>query len=262
MEDSVERAVERAIATMRDNLGDAVTIDDMARAALFSKFHFTRIFQRATGVSPGRFLSAVRLQQAKELLISTSLNVADISIQVGYNSVGTFSTRFTRSVGLSPTTYRRMGGYTLQIFAAPTTVPETASGIIAGHVMAPPTDRPGLIFVGLFPNRMPEGRPIRCTILDRPGPFVLDRVPRGLCYVLSHAVSATNLEDSIRQPFGREEGLCVGNYGPITVRRDTVFSSASVQLRAIRPLDPPVLLALLDVRKAALENVTTRTTAA
>jgi hypothetical protein len=109
---------------------------------------------------------------------------------------------------------------------------------------------------------MPEGRPIRCTILDRPGPFVLDRVPRGVCYVLSHSVSATNLEDSIRQPFGREEGLCVGNYGPITVHRDTVYRSANVQLRAIRLLDPPVLLALLDVRKAALDRVIPRTTAA
>jgi len=246
---------------MRDNLGDAVTIDDMARAAMFSKFHFTRIFQRATGVSPGRFLSAVRLQQAKQLLVSTSLNVADISIQVGYNSVGTFSTRFTRSVGLSPTTYRRMGGYTLQIAPEPA-VAEAASGIVAGHVMAPPADRPGLIFVGLFPNRMPEGRPIRCTILDRPGPYVLDRVPRGVCYVLSHSVSATNVEDSIRQPFGQEDGLCVGNYGPITVRRDTVVRSANVHLRAIRPLDPPVLLALLDVRKAALDRVAPRINAA
>ena len=62
--DSVEKAVERAIATIRTSFADDVTIDDLARAAMFSKFHFTRVFRRTTGVSPGRFLSAVRLQEA------------------------------------------------------------------------------------------------------------------------------------------------------------------------------------------------------
>lgn len=109
MHDSVEQAVERAIDTMRSNLSEQLTVDDMARAAMFSKFHFTRIFQRVTGISPGRFLSAIRLQEAKRLLTTTRLNVTDISLRVGYNSVGTFSTRFTKSVGLPPTTYRRMG---------------------------------------------------------------------------------------------------------------------------------------------------------
>ena len=73
---------------MRDNIGEELTVDDMARAAMFSKFHFTRVFQRVTGVSPGRFLSAMRLQRAKDLLLTTSMNVADISVHVGYNSVG------------------------------------------------------------------------------------------------------------------------------------------------------------------------------
>src|SRR5436305_4511192 len=118
MEDVAEKAVLRAIGEMRERLGEELTIDDLARAALFSKFHFTRLFQRLTGVSPGRFLSALRLQRAKQLLVSTSMNVADISVYVGYNSVGTFSSRFSRSVGMSPTAYRRCAGYAAVIHAA------------------------------------------------------------------------------------------------------------------------------------------------
>ena len=49
---STERAVERAIDTMRIDMSQQLTVDDMARAAMFSKFHFTRVFQRVTGVSP------------------------------------------------------------------------------------------------------------------------------------------------------------------------------------------------------------------
>lgn len=111
MYQNAERAVERVIEQMRANLSQQLTLDDMAQTAMFSKFHFTRIFQRITGVSPGRFLAALRLQEAKRLLVSTDLNVAAISVRVGYSSVGTFSTRFTKSVGLPPTTYRRMGGF-------------------------------------------------------------------------------------------------------------------------------------------------------
>jgi AraC family transcriptional regulator len=64
MDAVVLRAVERAVETMRDNLGERLTIDDLARSAMFSKFHFSRVFQRVTGVSPGRFLSAMRLDVA------------------------------------------------------------------------------------------------------------------------------------------------------------------------------------------------------
>src|SRR5919198_4395024 len=115
MDEIVKRAVERAIETMQENLGERLTIDDMARSALFSKFHFSRVFQRVTGVSPGRFLSAMRLEEAKRLLVSTSYTVSDISHRVGYKSVGTFSTRFRSSVGVSPSTYRQLGGTTLEI---------------------------------------------------------------------------------------------------------------------------------------------------
>src|SRR2546421_9296103 len=114
MDDIVRRAVERAIETMQQNRGERLTIDDMARSAMFSKFHFSRVFQRVTGVSPGRFLSAMRLEEAKRLLVSTSFTVSDISHRVGYNSVGTFSARFRSNVGVSPSTYRQLGGVTPQ----------------------------------------------------------------------------------------------------------------------------------------------------
>lgn len=260
MGDVIEEAVERVIATMRDNLGEPLTVDDMARAAMFSKFHFTRIFQRVTGVSPGRFLSALRLQQAKRLLISTSLNVADISLLVGYNSVGTFSSRFTRSVGLSPTTYRRLGGYVPDIAVDTPDASYRTCGTVQGHIWTPSRVAPGLIFVGLFPERVPEGRPVSCTILGRPGPYLLDKVPEGTWYLLSQLVN----EDAgqvLRRPTG-DQMWPVGTLGPIEVRDGFTITTADVWLKPMRALDPPVLLALLDARTAALSLVTSQQPAA
>ena len=110
METRTHQAVVRAIESMRSNLGDQLTIDDLARTAMFSKFYFCRIFQEATGVSPGRYLTALRLAEAKRLLVSTSLSVTEISNQVGYTSLGTFSSRFKSMVGDSPSFYRQRQG--------------------------------------------------------------------------------------------------------------------------------------------------------
>lgn len=246
MEDAIERAVERVIATMRDNLGEQLTIDDMARAARFSKFHFSRIFQRVTGVSPGRFLSALRLQQAKRLLISTSLNVADISIRVGYTSVGTFSSRFTRSVGLSPTNYRRLGGFTPCIpIDRGAAGAGLCSGSVHGTVWPARASDTAPIFIGLFPDRIPEGRPVSSAVVDRPGRFALTHVPEGIWYVLAHCVTD---DPQARLAVTDEHALSVGAYGPVTLRRDTVLVGAELRLEPMRALHPPVLLALLDPR--------------
>nr|WP_026185117.1 AraC family transcriptional regulator [Salinispora pacifica] len=252
MQDAAERAVDRVIDTMRNNLSDQLTVDDMARAAMFSKFHFTRIFQRVTGVSPGRFLSAIRLQEAKRLLVTTRLNVTDISIRVGYNSVGTFSTRFTKSVGLSPTTYRRMGGYTRRI---PTLQTSTGYGTVRGRITAGSQGTsPGLIFMGLFQHRIPEGAPTRCAIRDEPGPFRFTDVPDGSWYLLCHAVSGEVLRL-------QQKNVMVATAGPLIVR-DRQVINLDIQLKPVSKLDPPVLLALLDARKAAYERQFTAATEA
>lgn len=255
MEDPIEKAVRRAIATMHDRLAETLTIDDMARAALFSKYHFARVFHRTTGVSPGRFLSAIRLQRAKRLLISTDMYVADISARVGYSSVGTFSSRFAGSVGLSPTAFRRLGGWATRILTGPVRAAPGTGGIVHGDLLTPAA-RPGVVFAGLFRDRMPAGRPVRCTVLERPGPFLLDGVPDGAWYLLAHFVGADGLAEAASRLFDGD-GLAVGSYGPIVVRGGGVHR-ADLCLRPVTALDPPVLLALLDVRRTALELVAAR----
>jgi len=228
---------------MRDNLGEPLTVDDMAKAALFSKFHFSRIFQRVTGVSPGRFLSALRLQQAKRLLVSTSFNVADISVRVGYSSVGTFSSRFSRSVGMSPTAYRRLGGFTARMKLEEQPLEGDAPGVLEGSVWQRGIRR-GPIFIGLFPDRIPQGRPVRCMQVDRPGPYRMDNVPPGEWYLLSQCPTCAAVEQPVEQT-----GLVVATQGPITIEPTSAVKPLDIRLKPVRPLDPPVLLSLLDVRR-------------
>jgi AraC-like DNA-binding protein len=103
-------AVLRAAQAMRDDLSETLTVDALANLAFFSKYHFTRVFQRCTGLPPGRFLAELRVMMAEHLLLTSELSFTEITYQVGYASVGTFSTRFKEVLGVPPSDYRRHSG--------------------------------------------------------------------------------------------------------------------------------------------------------
>lgn len=239
---------------MRSRMGDQLTVDDMARAAMFSKFHFTRIFQRVTGISPGRFLSALRLQRAKDLLVSTGMSVADISVEVGYNSVGTFSSRFSRSVGMSPTTYRRHAGYASMIQAdTERRSDRSAGGRLGCRVWLSEPDDDAVAFLGLFATRIPEGRPVRCGVLRDREQIEFDGVPSGTWYLLCQSVRTDEDHPTVDCEC-LDRPVSVASHGPFTVRPGSA-TDVDLVLTPRRVLDPPVLLALLDVRKYALAQV-------
>ena len=81
-------------------------VDDLARAAGLSRAHFSREFRRAFGESPHAYLLTRRLERAAALLRSTDHSVAEICFSVGLQSVGSFTTSFGRTYGVSPTIYR------------------------------------------------------------------------------------------------------------------------------------------------------------
>ena len=96
------RAKDLADARYSEPLG----VDDMARAAGLSRAHFSREFRRAFGESPHAYLLTRRLERAAALLRTTDRSVADVCFSVGLQSVGSFTTSFTRTFGVSPTAYR------------------------------------------------------------------------------------------------------------------------------------------------------------
>jgi AraC-like DNA-binding protein len=85
---------------------EPLDVDDLARAAGLSRAHFSREFRRAFGDSPHQYLLTRRLERAAALLRNTDRSVADICFSVGLQSVGSFTTSFTRAYGKSPTVYR------------------------------------------------------------------------------------------------------------------------------------------------------------
>lgn len=249
----MNEAVERVVDYLYEQYDQPITLADMADVAILSQFHFARTFREVTGVSPGRFLSAIRLQRAKGLLTTTELTVTDISYMVGYNSLGTFTSRFTKSVGVTPIQYRCFAQADLAVGAgggtgagastAPAGRPAedgTAVGAMAGWMSLPPGAEAPLMYIGVFDGPIPQRLPVACTTVENDTAFQLDGVPEGQWYVFAAAV---NPDEAPVDGYGARVARLVAREGPVhSVRGQTTM--VDLRLRPCRPIDPPLLLAL------------------
>lgn len=84
----------------------AFDLADVATYSCMSKYHFCRVFSEVFGESPYQYISKIRIERAKELLVTSQRSINDICELVGYTSIGSFSALFRKKTGLSPTQYR------------------------------------------------------------------------------------------------------------------------------------------------------------
>jgi len=255
--------IERVVAYMYERHGESITLADMAGVARLSQFHFSRMFLAATGVSPGRFLSAIRLHKAKTLLLTTSETVTDISYTVGYNSLGTFTTRFTKSVGIPPLRFRRTSGLIDGVPGMTQTAdnccprssadaagscegesrsPYVLGGSVRGRVSLPEGQRFTRIYLGLFDSAIAQGPLQAGAVLDDSTEFELPFVPEGEWYLLA----VGEVDDAGLRDAGTGPARLIGRDGPFKVV-DGEQVESQLTMRAVRRTDPPILLALPDL---------------
>jgi len=99
--------IRRVLDFIRDNVHQKLTLAEMAREAGLSTFHFLRVFKAETGRTPHRHLTELRVETARHHLENGSLPVSEIAYLCGFSSPAHLSTVFTRTVGTSPSAYRR-----------------------------------------------------------------------------------------------------------------------------------------------------------
>ena len=86
---------------------EPLDLEALASTAHVSPRHFSRSFRETFGETPHQYLLTRRIERARYLLRTTDMQVAEVCLAVGFNSVGSFTTTFRRHVGASPTEYRR-----------------------------------------------------------------------------------------------------------------------------------------------------------
>jgi AraC-like DNA-binding protein len=84
-----------------------LSLDQISSQACFSRYHFLRLFRQAFNKTPHQYLIERRIEKAKELLVADNLRVTDVCFEVGFQSLGSFSSLFHKYVGHAPVIYRQ-----------------------------------------------------------------------------------------------------------------------------------------------------------
>jgi AraC-like DNA-binding protein len=239
-------AVLPVIATMRAQSHYPFSLNDLAEMAYLSRFHFNRVFATVAGVPPGEFMTALRFDKAKELLLTTDLSVTEVCFEVGFSSLGTFSTRFTHLVGVSPAEFRRLP----ELIDRGTRVPDPrqtakpgtfSNAVLCGALHG--LDDPGRsIYIGLFPTRFARGRPVTGQLLQGTTSFFFHNLPNGTFTLLAAALPPREgLIDHLRIDRRIQVGI---GAAPVVVQTGQEQITCNVNIRPLGPVDTPILVAL------------------
>lgn len=240
--------IDEVIAYIHQHLDEPLPLSRLANHVAYSQYHFARIFKERIGLPPLYYVSTMRLQKAKDLLLRTKMSVRDIGLEIGQQSLGTFSTRFTERVGISPSEFRESAEQadgslrTLQLLSewnhaqqAPVK-PMT----IAGTIEATKPFQ-GLILIGLFAKPIPEGLPLYGTLLPSQGDFCFTNVKPGTYYLMATSVAWGTQAMDFLLPY---ETLRTRSKKPIIVTPNTIVPHQQVTLHEPHPDDPPILISL------------------
>jgi AraC family transcriptional regulator len=93
------------------HIGEHISLDDLARQAGISRFHFARQFRLTTGESPMGYLRRVRIERSKSILQSRETTIAEVAATLGFSDQSHFTRTFGRLVGVSPGSFARSDGW-------------------------------------------------------------------------------------------------------------------------------------------------------
>jgi AraC family transcriptional regulator len=101
------RVLRRATEFMVSNMARGIQLEDVARAAGLSSFHFAHMFKHTTGMGPHRYLTMARVERLKELLRATETTLNELALSVGFADQSHMTRVFKRFTGATPNAYRR-----------------------------------------------------------------------------------------------------------------------------------------------------------
>jgi AraC family transcriptional regulator len=101
-----DRRLARVIEYMSVHFAEPLTLESLAATAGISKFHFTRVFRSRVGRTPYSFLTDIRLEAARRMLVTTELPIGEVGVACGYHGASHFSAAFAAKYGVAPTAFR------------------------------------------------------------------------------------------------------------------------------------------------------------
>jgi AraC family transcriptional regulator len=229
----VRTEIEWVVQGIHEGFEGNLSIADFGRMARLSPCHMARLFHQETGLTPSGFLLAVRMEQARRKLLRSERSIADIADEVGYASLGAFTSRFTKVVGVSPGKYRRISslGSSIVDMVAGAEATHFTYGSVTGRTRRSDGLLREPVYLAAFPMSL-NGRKAtrRCRSGNSTDPWNIAHIPSGMWLI--EAVSRT--------VGGGRFDVVVGQAGPFQIDPGSVVNvdvvlTAPTKIRAVEP---------------------------
>lgn len=189
------RELATALDTTRTAIdaGGALSVADLADACGYSRHHFSRAFTATLGISPARYVAALRMDRAKRLLLAESDPVIDIAVAVGFDSLSSFTRRFHDTVGVPPARLRQLADKLGDTTPTPFRLgADSAVGVRIALDIPAQLRPPGelAVWVGWYPHPAPVGMPAAGIYSHGDSPVHLP-LSAGNPWLLAFATTAT-----------------------------------------------------------------------
>ena len=215
-----------------------LSVTDLADHVGYSPFHFSRLFAQQVGIGPGQYLTALRIDRAKRLLLADTDAVIDVATAVGFDSLSSFTRRFRATVGVPPGQLRRLADHISDRPPQPFSLVSPGHGTVRARLELPEGFSPrgdASIWVGWYPHPAPIGLP-RSGVLVSGTESLRLPLCSGAPFLLGFAVPVH--ADALDQ--------LVPSAPMVAVHPAAITRSEDVTLRFAAPLSPrpPLLTAL------------------
>jgi len=230
---------------MKENyFEDTLDLLRIAESANLSPWHYNRVFKKIVGITPKKFLMALRILESKKLLIESDWTSTDVCFEVGYNSLGSFTSKFSKEVGVSPNKFRKKKGYQTNTSFNEISYGEGDCGSVRGNIIVP-KNFSGTIFLGAFTSDFPSGIPSSCCVIntERDTEFLLHDLPIGNYHIFVAGFNHQVLSEGIltTQDFFRakyDQNIMVN------MNKQQISLQYDLELRPEKETDPPLLTSL------------------
>ena len=190
---------------MREHTGRDLSIEELAGRYGYSKFHFSREFRKALGVTPNEYWAALKMEQSLMELGRTH-SILNAHMRAGYQSTGTFVSSFKKSTGFTPGQYQEeiqkqsmfrdakqfegSGDKVITHYSFDKNDPATRQTHKLSIICHMPDGFRGLIFVGMFAKPLPVEAPVLGKAMSKGNRCVIDQIPNGEYYALVCAIKS------------------------------------------------------------------------